>query len=303
VKKITQLFFLFLIGTIFSQSKGDNFRKEGDLEKAIKAYKSDYIKNTSDSNNTYNLACAYALIYQKDSAFHYLNIALKNDTRLWALADNDLLTLTSDKRWKEIEKNQFKRFQVKNGALKKPSYAKQLLGLIMKDQALDYQLDMAKRFYRKQGKIPHWYYPISAMKKEIGKDNFSTIEQLIANYGWPIYSSVGKLAADAPLIIINHLEGEEMRIKYLPKVKEACLQKEGSCMEFAKINDRVLVNTGKLQTYGMQFRYNNKRQLEPFPIKDPEYVDQKRLAIGLEPIKKYLKRKINYHWTIKQKTK
>ncbi|MFT4576804.1 MAG: hypothetical protein ACI9SI_001738 [Polaribacter sp.] len=303
MKKAIQLLFIFLITTVLSQSKGDNFRKEGDLEKAIKAYKTDYSKNTSDSNNTYNLACTYALLYQKDNAFHYLAIALKNDTRLWALADNDLLTLTDDKRWEAIEKNQLDRFQTKNGKLQKPKYAKQLLGLIMKDQALDYQLDMAKRFYMKNATIPHWYYPIAAMKKEIGKGNFTEIERLINQNGWPTYSMVGALAADAPLIIINHLEGEEMRMKYLPQIRKACLQKEGSCMEYAKINDRILVNTNKLQTYGMQFRYNNKRQLEPFPVKDPEYVDQKRLAIGLEPITKYLKRKINYNWTIEQKTK
>lgn len=303
MKKIFQLVFYFTSFILFSQNKGDDFRKNGNLNKAINAYKKDFNNNKANAKNTYNLACVYALTYQKDSAFHYLNIALKNDNRLWALADNDLLTLTNDKRWSKIEKNQLRKFQTKNGNLKKPKYTKQLLRLIMKDQALDYQLDMAKRFYMKNGEIPHWYYPIAAMKKEIGKNNFLNVEQLIAQNGWPTYSSVGKLAADTPLIIINHLEGEEMRIKYLPKIKKACLEKEGSCMEFAKIQDRILVNTGKLQIYGMQFRYNNKRQLEPFPIKNPEFVDQKRFAIGLEPIKKYLKRKINYNWTIEQKTK
>ncbi len=303
MKTTIQILLFALTTAVLSQSRGDNFRKEGNLENAVKAYKYDYIKNTSDANNTYNLACAYALIYQKDSAFHYLTMALKNDTRLWVLADNDLLTLTDDQRWNTIEKNQFERFQSKKGKLKNLDYAKQLLRLIMKDQALDYQLDMAKRFYMKHGRIPHWYYPIAAQKTEIGKGNFSKIEELITQHGWPTYAMVGKLAADAPLIIINHLESEEMRIKYLPHIKKACLQKEGSCMEYAKIKDRILVNTNKIQIYGMQFRYNSKRQLEPFPIKDPEYVDQKRASIGLEPIKKYLKRKINYNWTIQQKSK
>lgn len=287
----------------FSQSKGDDHRNNGDLEKAIKAYKEAYNSNTSETKNTYNLACAYALTYQKDSAFHYLRISLKNDSRLWALADNDLLPLAKDKRWSSIEKLQLKKYQTKNGSLKQPKYTIQLLRLIQKDQALDYQLDLAKRYFMKKGKIPHWYYPIALQKKEIGATNFSEIERLITTYGWPTYSSVGKLAADAPLIIINHLEDEEMRMKYLPQIKNACLQKEGSCMEYAKINDRILVNTNKLQIYGMQFRYNAKRELEPFPIKDPEYVDQKREAIGLEPIKRYLKRKINYKWIVKQKSK
>ncbi len=74
-------------------------------------------------------------------------------------------------------------------------------------------------------------------------------------------------------------------------------------MEFAKIQDRILVNENELQIYGMQFRYNAERNLEPFPIINPEYVDQRRKEIGLEPLKVYLKRKINYDWTIKQMTR
>lgn len=277
--------------------------KNGDLEKAIRAYTTEYFTNKNDAKNTYKLASTYSLMYQKDSAFHYLKIALKNDTRLWILADNDFYPLTKDTRWNNIEDLHFKKFQAKNGKIKNPKYAKQLIRLIIKDQALDYQQDMARNYFMKNGKAPHWFYPIMQQKKEIASDNFAKMKQLVKEYGWPTYSAVGELAADAPLLVINHLEGEEMRIKYLPQIKEACLQKEGSCMEYAKINDRILVNTGKLQIYGMQFRYNSKRQLEPFPIKNPEYVDQKRLSIGLEPIKKYLKRKINYDWTIEQKTK
>ena len=303
MKSAIQLLFLIIATSLCSQNKGDTFRKNGDLEKAVKEYSIEYFKNKVDAKNTYKLASTYSLMYQKDSAFHYLKIALKNDTRLWVLADNDFYPLTKDNRWNDIEDLQFKKFQAKNGKIKNPTYAKQLIRLIIKDQALDYQQDLARNYFMKNGKVPHWFYPIMQQKKEIASGNFVIMEQLIKDFGWPTYSNVGELAADAPLLVINHLESEEMRIKYLPQIKEACLQKQGSCMEFAKINDRILVNTGELQIYGMQFRYNSKRQLEPFPIKDPEYVDQKRLAIGLEPIKKYLKRKINFNWTIKQKTK
>jgi hypothetical protein len=303
MKKLILLIAYLIANTMLSQSKGDDFRKKGDLMNAIKAYKATFNKDKLNSKNTYNLACAYALTYQKDSAFYYLNIALKDDTRLWALADNDLYPLSKDKRWAAIENKQLAKYQTKNGAIKNPTYTKQLLQIIMKDQAMDYQQDMARRYYMKNGNVPHWFYPILELKKEIGGTNFNDIQNLIKQYGWPTYSMVGKLAADAPLLVINHLEGEEMRIKYLPEIKEACLQKEGSCMEYAKIQDRILVNTNQKQIYGMQFRYNKDRKLEPFPIKNPEYVDQKRKAIGLEPIKQYLKRKINYDWTIKQKTK
>ena len=304
MRKVIYIICLLLSFNGYSQSDGDKLRKEGKLEKAIIAYKSDFIKNPTDSKNTYKLATTIALTYSlNDSAFHYLKIALKDDTSLWCLSDNDFISLTDDARWKEIENLQFSKYQSKEGTLKSPEYAKKLLGLIMKDQALDYQIDMAKAHYMKNGSIPHWYYPISKMKSEITVGNFETMERLFKEYGWPTYSVVGKLAADAPLLIINHHEKEEIRIKYLGKIKNACFEKEGSCMEYAKINDRILVNTDQLQTYGMQFKYDENRKLIPFPIKDPEYVDQRRFEIGLEPIAVYLKRKIKYEWTITQKKK
>ncbi|MCF2875298.1 MULTISPECIES: tetratricopeptide repeat protein [unclassified Tenacibaculum] len=295
--KKSLIILLFSISTL-AQSKGDILRDKGSLEEAIDAYKLSLKKDSDNYNDTYNLACAYALLYKKDSAFHYLNKALKKSNSLWCLADNDFLPLTKDERWDEIEEMQMAKYQKEKLKLKNPEYAKQLLRLIMKDQSLDYQLDMAKRYYMKNGKAPHWYYPIAEMKKELTEGNFAAMEKLISENGWPSYSMVGKLAADGPLLIINHHEKESVRIKYLPKIKQACLDGEGSCVEYAKIQDRILVNTGKLQLYGMQFRYNKERKLEPFPLQNPNNVDERRKKIGLEPLKKYLKRKINYDWKV-----
>lgn len=54
----------------------------------------------------------------------------------------------------------------------------------------------------------------------------------------------------------------------------------------------------------MQFRYNEENALEPFSFENPEYVvDQRRKETGLEPLKDYLRRKINYEWTVVQKNK
>ena len=147
MKRLSILFMTLVSLNSLAQSKGDTFRKEGDLEKAIEAYKIEFAKNPEAKNNTYNLACAYALMYQKDSAFHYLNLALKNDNSLWALADNDLLSLPTDSRWGLVEKQQLDKYQKSNMKLRKPEYAKQLLRLIMKDQALDYQIGYGKTVF------------------------------------------------------------------------------------------------------------------------------------------------------------
>ena len=297
----TLLFTFLIINTSIAQvSKGSQLRKEGKLEAAIEAYKSDYSENPKNWKNTYDLACAYALTFQIDSTFQYLSIALKDDTSLWALADSDLFALTDDVRWLEIEENQLAIFQQGN-ELKQPEYTKKLLRLIIKDQSLDYYIDQAKSDYMKQGYAPQWYYPLGAYKQEIIKNSQQELEELIAVYGWPTYSMVGTLAADAPLLVINHHPSDSVRKKYLPQIKNACLKQEGSCMEYAKIQDRILVNENELQIYGMQFQYNAYRKLEPFPIKNPEYVDQRRAKIGLEPLKEYLKRKIDFDFTVVQK--
>ena len=292
---------LVFSASLAQASKGDQFREEGKLEAAIEAYKSDFSNNPKNWRNTYNLACAYALAFQKDSAYHYLTIALLDDTSLWALADTDLYSLINDSRWSSIEEQQMKRYEEKNGNLRQVEYTKKLLRLIIKDQALDYYIDQAKTYFKKHENLPQWYYPLGDYKQKIGKDNYTTMQDLIKEYGWPKYSEVGKLAADAPLLVINHHESESVRKMYLERIKKSCLEKEGSCMEYAKIQDRILVNENHLQVYGMQFRYNKERDLEPFPIVNPEYVDQRRATIGLEPLKDYLKRKINYNWTIAQK--
>ena len=306
MKHLYTLLFLCLITTISlaqpTDFSAEGLRQEGKLREAIEAYKAVYTQSPENWKNTYDLACAYALTYQVDSAFQYLSIALKDEHSLWPMADTDLLALIDDPRWTALEKAQIERFQKTNTDLKQAEYAKKLLRLIMKDQALDYYIDQAKAAFMKEGGIPHWYYPIGAYKQQIGRENYATLQQLLEEYGWPKYSTVGQLAADAPLLVINHHESESVRMQYLPQIKKACLEKEGSCMEYAKIQDRILVNTNQPQIYGMQFRYNSKRELEPFPIKDPEYVDQRRFEIGLEPLKDYLKRKINYDWTVEQKS-
>ena len=303
---IMLLLVVLVINLNFAQpnrSKGAHLRQEGRLEAAIEAYKQDFANAPENWRNTYDLACAYALTFQKDSAYHYLEIALKNDNSLWALADADLFALIDDARWPEVESKQIKRFQEANGSLEEPEYTKKLLRVILKDQALDYYVHQARTYFMEEGNAPQWYYPVGAYKQQISLENYNTMQLLLEEYGWPKYSMVGKIAADAPLLVINHHESDSVRKKYLAQIKQSCLDKEGSCMEYAKIQDRILVNEDELQIYGMQFRYNAERNLEPFPIIDPQYVDQRRGEIGLEPLRDYLQRKINFEWTVEQKKK
>jgi len=283
-----------------AQSKGDSLRDAGTLVAAMMAYGEAFYQDQTNTDIAYKLASTLSLTNLPDTAFFFLNVALQGNNSLRPLADSDFFNLSTDPRWKAIEQGQMIKYQQANGKLKKPEYALQLMRIIMKDQALDYHMDMGTKAYGKNGFAPHWLFAISRTKGLLNAENFEQMNQLLDKYGWPKYSDVGDLAADAPLLVINHHESEEIRMKYLDQIKTACLEGEGSCMEYAKIHDRILVNTNRPQTYGMQFKFNQNGDLEPFPIENPEKVDQRRLAIGLEPLAVYLKRKINYDWKVPQ---
>ncbi|MFY0593102.1 DUF6624 domain-containing protein [Roseivirga sp.] len=302
MKKI--LIYTMLIMTTqlaMSQSKGDSLRKVGALEAAYMAYGAEFYQNPSNADVAYKLASTLSLTNLVDTSFFFLNVALQNNTSLMPLADSDFYNLSNDPRWETVENAQFQRFQEVNGTLKKPTYARKLIRMIMKDQALDYHMDQGKVEYAKNRYAPHWFFTLTKTKARLNAENFKEMTELLEEHGWPLYDDVGELAADAPLLVINHHESEEIRMKYLEQIKNACLAGQGSCMEYAKIHDRILVNTNRPQTFGMQFQFNQKGDLEPFPIKDPETVDRRRKEIGLEPLAVYLKRKINYDWTVKQK--
>ncbi len=294
----TIVMMLGLCTVLMSQSKGDELKKEGKLEAAMFAYGKEFMSNPSDTDVAYKLASTLALVNLTDTAFYFLNVALQDNHSLRPLTDSDLYTLTFNAKWKQIEDSQFQKYQAKNGDLKNPELAKRLIRVIMKDQALSYHIHQSRAFYQKNGRGPHWLFPMGQIKGQLNKENSLVMEEILSEFGWPTYSEVGELAADAALLVINHHEDDAIRKKYLSQIKSVCEAGEGSCMEYAKIHDRILVNENKEQLYGMQFRYNSANQLEPFPIQNPEKVDERRKAIGLEPLAVYLKRKINYDWSI-----
>ena len=93
--------------TAFAQvsfRKADSLYNEGLGLEAIDEYKQTYNKDSSDDNNIYNLACAYAQIRVPDSAFKYLIIATQKNTTEYALTDPDLIPLYKEKRWGDFEK-------------------------------------------------------------------------------------------------------------------------------------------------------------------------------------------------------
>ncbi|WP_425473561.1 DUF6624 domain-containing protein [Streptomyces tailanensis] len=59
---------------------------------------------------------------------------------------------------------------------------------------------------------------------------------------------------------------------------------DASARHLAYLTDRVLVADGQPQLYGTQYTHEaDGTELRPQPIADPERLDERRAAMGLEP--------------------
>lgn len=282
--------------------QADSLQREGQLVPALQVYSSNYNKNPS-TELSYKIASSYALLWTKqmrDSAFKYLNKALYNNNELEAIYDPTFLSLIDDHRWLEIEENQLDKYEALNGSIKNKAFAKALFRMIIKDQGFMYTGNLERRKYMRNGGqfSTTAIYPILAMEEQNHHENEILLFKLIETYGWPTATSVTEYAAAGAALIINHTD-YETRSKYFPLLEKAFRQGEAQPLRYAKMRDRLLIEEGKEQLYGTQWKFENSKKI-PQPIKKPSFVDKRRAAIGLGPLQEYLKERFDIDWNIKQ---
>jgi len=299
MKKILLIAILFT-GTLFSfsqeiTSKGDSLKNEGLLMPAIIEYGKTMVQQPS-SDISYKIASTAALMWtssMRDTAFYFLDVALREDSTIDVLYDPHFLGLISDVRWKQIEDAQIKKYESKFGAIENKEFAKALFRMIIKDQGLMYAGNIERKYYLENGgyfRTPA-IFPLLAMEENNKKENEDQLISLLDRYGWPKTSEVTEYAAAAAALVINHAS-HELRKKYFPLLEDAFNQGEAQALRYAKMKDRLLVEEGEPQCYGTQVKFVNMKKI-PYPIREAEQVDERRAMIGLGPLKPYLKEKFN----------
>ena len=127
-------------------------------------------------------------------------------------------------------------------------------------------------------------------QNQIDKKNIARLNEIVQQYGWPGRSLVGEKGSSAAFLIIQHAELAQQE-KFLPLLKASVAAGDANAIDAAMLEDRVLVGQGKKQRYGTQVHFGpetgGKWVLQP--IEDEEAVDQRRAAIGMEPLATYLK--------------
>lgn len=123
--------------------------------------------------------------------------------------------------------------------------------------------------------------------REVDRYNSERLKAIVARHGWPVRSMVGQDGEDAAWLLLQHADHDRDFQHRCLKLMEPLLQKDEIRKEdYAFLLDRVLVAEGKQQRYGTQFKLDGRR-VEPYPIEDPEHVDERRKAMGLGPLAEY----------------
>ena len=298
--------FIGIFGISYGQDftrQADSLKNEGLLMPALQKHYAALAENKSIETK-YKMASVYALLWTsqaRDSAFVYLNHALKKDSTLKVLYDPTFLSLIEDQRWENIEESQLSKYESANELIRNKPFARQLFRMIIKDQGFMYAGNIERKKYMQNGgyfSTPA-IYPILAMEEKNHKENTEKLLKLLDKNGWPTASHVTEYAAAGAALIINHTN-YEIRSKYFPMLEKAFKEGEAQPLRYAKMRDRLLVEEGKKQLFGTQWKFENSKRL-PHPIKEPEHVDKRRSEIGLGPLSIYLKERFDIEWDIEQK--
>lgn len=270
------------------QVRGDSLRLAGSLVGAVQAYTAAWQETPGDPALAFALAGTYALHPEyRDPAFQYLDAALHTDSTMRVLWDADFFFLRADPRWAAVEARQLDKLAAQVSGAFDRDYARTLLHLRMREWAFRYHMTLA---YRSGGPQSPHAAAYAYLMSQHHAANLAALEPLLAEKGWPQLSAVGPEAAYAAGNVVNHSD-LATRERYLPLLKAACEAGEADWSRYAHILDRTELEKGNPQVYGTQMAQNDATgQYEPRPMVDPEGVDARRAAKGIEPLADQLSR-------------
>lgn len=277
---------------VINLNEAEKLRYEGKLDAAINAYRKVYHYDSSYSENIYNMATAFSLLGAFDSCFYYLYKANNLIPHSESLSDPDLYPVKKDKRWDVFERQLIDVLLQKNDTFFLDiDYARTLLRMSAADQAYYYDIQIAEKT---SGKTAPIIDSIWNIKQKINDQNLEELEVLLNKEGWPKISEVGYKAASAAFLIIQHSTVEKQK-KYLPVLKQLCVEKEASWQAYALMYDRIQTTEGRPQRFGSQVKYNNAtNKYELYELEDETKVDEWRRDAGMGPLADYV-----IQWKIK----
>lgn len=118
-------------------------------------------------------------------------------------------------------------------------------------------------------------------------ENLAWLKGVIAEHGWPGTSLVGTDGAFAAWLLAQHADADPAFQRQCLDLMTAAVEAgEATVRELAYLTDRVLLAEGGQQVYGTQVTFAGGR-VAPRDVRDPDRLDERRAAVGLEPFAEY----------------
>ncbi len=133
--------------------------------------------------------------------------------------------------------------------------------------------------------------------------NEKKIRAILDKSGWPDKEIIGERGNRTICNVIQHAKND-IRIKYLPMMKQAVLDQQLNPQLLVRAEDRIATERGDPQIYGGQMKfYPETKSFNVWPVLDPVNIDKRRAAIGLGPIAEFLKNRFDFEWNLEEQIK
>ena len=157
----------------------------------------------------------------------------------------------------------------------------ELLAMAAEDRRVRAELEAA-------GELSGGYAP---RMEAVHRANAARLRALVAAHGWPTRAVAGDDGAEAAWLIVQHAIGEPAFLRAtLPVLWDAAARGDVPAWQAAMLEDRIRAFEGRPQRYGTQLHPDADGWLRPHPIDDPDGVEARRAAVGLEPLAERLAR-------------
>ena len=120
--------------------------------------------------------------------------------------------------------------------------------------------------------------------------NTQRMKEIIEQMGWPTRSKVGSHASEMAWLLVQHADLDRAFQKMCLDLMKEQAAGEVSPGNIAYLEDRVRLAEGRPQLYGTQFFADEAGNFGPRPIEDPDHVDERREAVGLQPLSEYTRK-------------
>jgi len=235
----------------------------------------------------YNAACSFALAGRTNQAISLLNDAIKNGYNDYAhlKLDIDLNNLHPTAAWRKLMDEAAKREQKMEANYNQP-VKKELEAIFATDQGIRNQYLAARKNYGFKSRQTD---SLGKLMMHHDSINIAKVSRILDQYGWLGKDNVGSTGNTTLFLVVQH-SGLKTQQKYLPVMRAAVKRGNAQPSSLALLEDRVALAEGRHQIYGSQVSAGAPPEENYVrPLADPDHVDERRAAVGLQPLAEYVK--------------